>query len=145
MVEGRSGRELWWGSFTNEPFFFLLPVSLATTSPGGKRRVVSSTGIAWLSSVRVVRCVVQSSNEQNLCERCEHGTPRASRGPGAEGACLSVDVTVDGEPLEACLLVFVSQSLLDKGSERRRCQVRMVLIVWARVVLQCLRQREAMV
>jgi len=122
------------------------PVSLVTTSPRGKRRVVSSTGIAWLSSVRVVRCVVQSSNEQNLCERCEQEESWTSGGPGAEGALVLVDVTVDGTASwRDHLLVFVSQSLLDKGSERRRCQVRMVLIVWARVVLQCLRQREAMV
>jgi hypothetical protein len=76
------------------------------------------TGVAWPSSVRVVRCLVESFNERNSC------------------AGLWLWLTSCGDS---------PRRPSENGGEWERCQVLMALIGWAGNVIQWPLQWEAMV
>ena len=78
------------------------------------RKGVTSTGAAWLSSARAVRCQVKSFNERNPYVELPAGNAGDSRRTAAQA-----------------------------GGRRGRRQVIMAFMAWATHVLQWVVQREA--
>src|SRR5438552_16047817 len=69
-IDGGSHKRwsMWFNSKQRaEPYLGLTCLDYPDESRVGPARGTTSTGAAWLSSARVVRCRVKSLNERNLC------------------------------------------------------------------------------
>src|SRR5918999_6037556 len=69
-IDGGSHKRwsMWFNSKQRaEPYLGLTCLDYPRESEVGPARGTTSTGAAWLSSARVVRCRVKSLNERNLC------------------------------------------------------------------------------